>query len=374
MADRSVLREDSKEGLYLTVRGGLGRVLAGYKRELVTQQLSEIERQLLVCHICNGFMRNACNTMSGTAMGCEACVGTSGGTVGTVRTMVSNLRCMCPLRHRGCEWEGSIGEVAQHLEECDCLVVVCPYSVYGCPKRVRRGDMGTHKGEGNEYHTELMSTFTKQKIDQLESAKMVQGEAIRDLQESIGFLRDSISTLRADGEYMRPNGLLWRIPYRDMIIMGIQALGHAGAGIPSRQYSDPATDTQWNGQNLIGPIFELDSYKLRPLLLIESADKISLQLLDVTSVNMQQHYNSGYGTKVKKKEQKWPLGGKCKIILVNPTNRKSDWQGEINTSQFIDSEQITLTRIPSRVLLAEEYNNNGNIEIQLLFKTPYKYK
>ena len=80
MADRSVLREDSKEGLYLTVRGGLGQVLAGYKRELVTQQLSEIERQLLVCHICNGFMRNACNTMSGTAMGCEACVGTSGGT------------------------------------------------------------------------------------------------------------------------------------------------------------------------------------------------------------------------------------------------------------------------------------------------------
>ena len=193
MADRSELREDIKEGLYLTVRGGRGEELAGYKRELVTQQLSEIEHQLLVCHKCNGFMRDACNTVSGTAMGCQVCVGTGGGTVGTVRTMVSNLRCMCPLRHRGCAWEGTIGEVAQHLEECDCLVVVCPYSAYGCPKRLRRGDMGTHRGEGKEYHTELMSAFTKQKIDQLESAKMVQGEAIRDLQESIGTLKKRTS-------------------------------------------------------------------------------------------------------------------------------------------------------------------------------------
>ena len=196
MADRGELREDIKEGLYLTVRGERGEELAGYKRELVTQQLSEIEHQLLVCHKCNGFMRDACNTVSGTAMGCQVCVGTGGGTVGTVRTMVSNLRCMCPLKHRGCAWEGTIGEVAQHLEECDCLVVVCPYSAYGCPKRLRRGDMGTHRGEGKEYHTELMSAFTKQKIDQLESAKMVQGRRFGTYRILMGPLRTRLGPLR----------------------------------------------------------------------------------------------------------------------------------------------------------------------------------
>ena len=441
MADRSELREDIKEGLYLTVRG---EELAGYKRELVTQQLSEIEHQLLVCHKCNGFMRDACNTVSGTAMGCQVCVGTGGGTVGTVRTMVSNLRCMCPLKHRGCAWDGTIGEVAQHLEECDCLVVVCPYSAYGCPKRLRRGDMGTHRGEGKEYHTELMSAFTKQKIDQLESAKMVQGEAIRDLQESNGTLKDSIGTLkdtiwtlkdsigtlRADKEYMRPNGVLWRIPFRDMIRDRVQRFEETRPGItrpgipwagtvpefmpdfmtdiPVTQYGQvpdvPATGSYWGGDSLIGPIFELDSYKLRPQLLIESADAVCLQLKDATNENMQQQdlyrqmnsygemhppprmYNASidpnlymmhdprhvsHKTQMAEKGQKWPLRGKCKVVLVNPTNRKSDWQREIDTSQFIDTPPIKLTRIPSLVLLAEEYNNNGTIEIHLLFHTPY---
>ena len=380
MADKTVLEVDNIETLYLTPsleRQASGRgQLAGYKREIVSQQLSNIELQLLVCYFCSGFMRNACNTQAGAAMGCEICVGSGqwAQAVGTVRTMVSNLKCVCPLQSRGCFWEGSLGDVALHLDGCDCLVVACGYSVYGCAQRLRRGDLPSHRGESNEYHTELMSAFMTQKIEQLESANSVQGEAIVDLQQSV-------TRLMAEREYLRPNGVLWRFTQRDNIIQMVQEF-------EQKRPINPRA----GGNTLSGPIFEIDSLQLRPQLVIESADKVSLELVSVATGAIQQqpnqpNYNSiygqfnlygmplgGYGTQgttVANEKCKWPLGGKCKVILVNPTNRKADWLGEINTSQFTDNQPIKLTNIPSKVLLSDDYNNNGTIEIQLLFKTPY---
>ena len=384
MAGRSLLKEDNKENLYLVAslvqRGG--QALCGYRRELVTQQMSEIELQLLVCYVCFGFMRNACNTIDGTAMGCEVCVGTAAGAqaVGTVRAMVSNLKCKCPLMERGCTWDGSIGEVAQHLDICSSLVVICGYSVYGCPEKLRRGDLDVHRKEGIEYHTELMSSFLTQKIDQLEGYNRVQGQAIRDLQ-------DSMQVLRAERKYMRPNGALWRISGRSIIKakmegfnagyqqnMGMAYQQNMGMGYYQGNLANP--EPQWSGNTCFGPNFEIDSILLRAQLTIESADKVALQIVDSqpspqVSQYSNYHVPGGRDKNVAKSEVKWPLRGKCKVLLINPTNRNADWIKEVNTSRFQNTQPITLLNIPSHVLLDDKYNDNDTVEIQVLFKTSY---
>lgn len=59
---------------------------------------------------------------------------------------VNQLAVACPLKKKGCKWEGKYGELERHL---DAEVGGCRFSVtecsYGCGERVAHGDMDAHQ-------------------------------------------------------------------------------------------------------------------------------------------------------------------------------------------------------------------------------------
>ncbi|KAI6651551.1 TNF receptor-associated factor 4-like [Oopsacas minuta] len=338
---------DSKEKLALTPVVGILNTYGGYKRELITKTLSFMEQTLLICSKCSGIMREACNIGGGGAMVCEACVGVGEGAlpVGAVRTMISILTCRCPLKFRGCRWEGTVAEIPQHLDECDRLIVQCPYSMYGCGKNEKRGEMERHKVDGREYHNELMSIFMLNRIELLETDREQQAIAIQNLQ-------DRINIMSEEREFMKFNGIVWKIKNREMIKMKLLQLEAS----PNKS-SSRVLNSQFNlldRNTFIGPKFELDSYTLIPQLVLIDSKTISLNL------------NS---TEKEKDSILMDLKVICKAILLNGHNTSKNWVRKSNTFQFGGS--ISVLDIPSSVLLGQDYNNSGIIVLKLLFKIDY---
>ena len=100
---------------------------AGYRPELLVDSLSEIEMDFYVCTECKGVMRNACLTGEEYNLVCKACVkeGMFFQSMEKSRNKILELQANCPLATRGCNWNGKIAEVEEHLIVCEKVVVEC---------------------------------------------------------------------------------------------------------------------------------------------------------------------------------------------------------------------------------------------------------
>ena len=144
MAAKGCLELDCMEELIYTYTAVEGEGISkwgGYKRELITQNLSMLEESLVMCSLCAGVMRDACSVRSGLAQVCEDCVGddTTHRPLGPTRGIVAKLGSRCPLLDRECEWIGTLGTIEQHMSECSQFIVQCPYIKYGCKSQLKRG-------------------------------------------------------------------------------------------------------------------------------------------------------------------------------------------------------------------------------------------
>ncbi|KAI6651552.1 TNF receptor-associated factor 4-like [Oopsacas minuta] len=331
-------------------------VYHGYKREFITQQLSAMEEALAVCSKCSGILRDACNIREGEVMVCEACVGVEEGAqpVGAVRIMVSNLRCRCPLKHRGCRWEGTVGQMGQHLNECDHLMVLCPYSAYGCGKELQREEFEMHRREGKEYHNELMSIFMAERVER-------QAVEIKKLQVSINELIE-------ERKYLRVNGVVWRIKDCESIKEKISIFTRSSEIISYRESicTDPISPISNQDDKVMkeGKIKQNKCYK-GPKFVLGPWYVVSLQLLiDKTSGEVSLNLLSDKSN-VKEKHLKWPLQGKCKVIILNQQNADTNWRLETDTFELSREGTVKLTSIPSGIISADEYN--GTIILKVLF-------
>ena len=114
----------------------------GYKKELVTQNLTVMEESLVVCSVCRGIMHETCRIKGGLAQVCESCVGEEDShQIASIRSTISKLVCKCPLSERGCDWEGTLGGLVEHMKECNELIVQCPYIKYGCKEECKRENL-----------------------------------------------------------------------------------------------------------------------------------------------------------------------------------------------------------------------------------------
>ena len=100
---------------------------AGYRPELLVDSLSELEMDFYVCTECKGVMRNACQTGEEQTFVCEVCIkeGVPSQSMVKLRNKILELRAKCPLTTRGCEWNGEIAEIEEHLIVCDKVIVKC---------------------------------------------------------------------------------------------------------------------------------------------------------------------------------------------------------------------------------------------------------
>ena len=99
----------------------------GYRQDLLVNSLIDVETDFYICTKCNGVMRNACQIGDEQNPFCEICVeeGKQSQPMVKSRENISGLRTKCPLTSRGCEWEGSLGEIDSHLDECPELIINC---------------------------------------------------------------------------------------------------------------------------------------------------------------------------------------------------------------------------------------------------------
>ena len=171
---RNLCRVETRDGSY-----------GGYKKEILTENLSGRDNAFLVCGICKGIMKGACLTGSGEQFCscCEVQDSTIKRTITftklrnpskqtpnvAVRKMVDSLQCSCPLVGRGCKWSGTLKDCEDHLdtcgyvnalcklkcgiviqrnelklheEKCPLLIAVCKH----CKGELKLGDMTTHLG------------------------------------------------------------------------------------------------------------------------------------------------------------------------------------------------------------------------------------
>ena len=120
-------------------------VVRGFKKDLLTENLTEREKGLLVCPRCQGILREAC--ISGT--GEHFCLSCSYEGEDThpdiqVRTTVLFLKYSCPMHERGCKWVGNLGECEKHLEVCEYVYEMCKL---GCGLVFTRHELKAHSKE-----------------------------------------------------------------------------------------------------------------------------------------------------------------------------------------------------------------------------------
>ncbi|KAI6653157.1 TNF receptor-associated factor 4 isoform X1, partial [Oopsacas minuta] len=65
-----------------------------------------------------------------------------------VRNTVLSLKCSCPLKERGCEWLGTLGECENHLDACSHVHEKCKF---GCGIVLQREELKIHMNDKCEY-------------------------------------------------------------------------------------------------------------------------------------------------------------------------------------------------------------------------------
>ena len=112
----------------------------GFKKEYLSQNLSEMEEQFIICPNCEGITRDAC-TYEGQ-LTCELCCKnrSEAKAVNQVRTVVAKLGIRCPLL-RDCDWTGQLSEGSEHVGICGSALLSCSL---GCDGVFRRSQNDHH--------------------------------------------------------------------------------------------------------------------------------------------------------------------------------------------------------------------------------------
>ena len=390
MAEKRVSKLDRVEDLVFVNTRETSYKWGGYKKELVTQNLTALEEHLFVCSVCRGIMYETCSIRGGLAQVCESCVGEEGSyqPIASIRSTISKLVCKCALSERGCDWEGTLGGLAEHMEECSEFIVQCLYIKYGCKKECKRGELENHRKEAKEYHTEVVSVFMADKVDSLEKEKKEQviridQQAVRidqqaaKIQEFEAIVKE-FSYLK---DYFKLNGIVWTITNRDGIINRIHRLRSepqtaTGKLHDNTVHGGDANYSQWNGTTAQGPRFVVHTfYHLYPTLTVQTVPiaNLNLQVLpqqydqeDEGVCRSKKRYNQHNNQICYMNNIIWPLTGKCEVILVNQTNPEKSWKFTKDNFQVQNEGIVNITNIPFDVLLDEKYNKDNTLVLKIL--------
>ena len=116
----------------------------GYRQDILTENLNEREKAILICKNCQGIMKEACITEIGEQL-CSSCCGRGKKTPNLpVRKMIDSLKCCCPLIERGCKWLGTLECCENHLDTCGYVSETCRLN---CGEVLSREELERHEKE-----------------------------------------------------------------------------------------------------------------------------------------------------------------------------------------------------------------------------------
>ena len=114
----------------------------GYRIHLLKEELPPYLKSFVICSNCEGILRDACAVGDTHSFMCLTCTqGRDSMVLKPSREAVANLVVSCPLKSRGCGWEGKISESEPHLDVCGLFRLECQLS---CGDVIERSGMSTH--------------------------------------------------------------------------------------------------------------------------------------------------------------------------------------------------------------------------------------
>ena len=98
----------------------------GYKKDILTENLSERDNTVFVCPRCKGILRELCLSTDGEQF-CSCCKKEGEQTHPNihVNNTIICFKCYCPLLSRGCDWLGTLGDCENHLDTCGYVQEMC---------------------------------------------------------------------------------------------------------------------------------------------------------------------------------------------------------------------------------------------------------
>ena len=133
-----ILPNNTDELLYVKLTKKDVTKYRGYRKDYLSQNLTEMEQELIVCKECTGIMREASLYNGNTT--CLVCseMPSRSNTVKMVQNCVAKLNIKCPLL-RECSWNGDLSEADQHLNTCVHFLIEC----VKCQQILPRGETDT---------------------------------------------------------------------------------------------------------------------------------------------------------------------------------------------------------------------------------------
>ena len=117
-------------------------IYGGYNKDILTENLSEREKAVLICKNCQGIMKEACISERGEQF-CSCCENSiSKGPHTAIRETISSLKCSCPLIECGCKWLGTLVGCENHLDTCGYVYKMCKLN---CGEVLRRKEVERHE-------------------------------------------------------------------------------------------------------------------------------------------------------------------------------------------------------------------------------------
>ena len=117
----------------------------GYRVKILTEELTERDKAVLICKNCEGIMKEACISSSGEHL-CSSCDEGDRNSKQipnwAVREMIDSLKCSCPLFLRGCLWLGTLEKCENHLDTCGYVYESCRL---GCGELLKREEFRIHE-------------------------------------------------------------------------------------------------------------------------------------------------------------------------------------------------------------------------------------
>ena len=146
MAEKSVESVQPEIGRELCLVKAESRGYRGYKRDILSENLSEREYTMFVCIRCQGIMREVCLSSNGVEQFCSCCKkeGERANPNLQIDSMILSFKCSCPLVTRGCKWLGALGGCQYHLDTCGYVLEACRLR---CGEVLQRDELKVHERE-----------------------------------------------------------------------------------------------------------------------------------------------------------------------------------------------------------------------------------
>ena len=136
---KRIIPNNTDELLYVKLTKKDVTKYCGYRKDYLSQNLTEMEQELIACKECTGIMREA-SIYNGniTCLVCSEMPELN--SVKGIQNSVAKLNIKCPLL-RDCSWNGNLSEADQHLNTCVHFLSEC----VKCQQTLPRGETDTHK-------------------------------------------------------------------------------------------------------------------------------------------------------------------------------------------------------------------------------------